>query len=152
MFDIICFQASDCKMAESADMVYININSLPRSVFSSVSSIERARVMAKRSRFVHMPLWPYDLGLARLLAEQDAVMVIGLSEIFGLPPLEMAKRISRTANMAKMVLHFGGRVRLASLAKNCLDLRNALEFASIGERLGIPAEIVLKELNAPIKE
>jgi RNase P/RNase MRP subunit p30 len=149
MFDLVRFH-SDSDSSASA-LRSIDVRSLPPSLFSSVPDVERARIMAKRVKFIHMTIWPTDVGLARLFKEQGAVMVVGVSDFLPLPPAEMAKRLARTAHMIKMVRHFGGKVRLASMARNEGELRNPLELACIGERLGLDARAVMEGLNAPLE-
>ncbi|VVC01787.1 Uncharacterised protein [uncultured archaeon] len=147
MFDLERFHINAAAQADLA-LSLIDVRALSPAVFASVPDTERARAIIKRTRFIHMPIWHPDVGLARLFKEHNAVMVIGVSDILPLPPAEMAKRLARTAHMASMVLHFGGQVRLASMARSETELRNPLELMCIGERLGIDAGIVMKGLNA----
>ncbi|VVB56539.1 Uncharacterised protein [uncultured archaeon] len=144
-FDLVRF-SPDASWEDAAARL-TDVRTLPPSVFSSVPDVERARVMMKRAKFIHMPIWQPDVGLARLFKEHGAVMVIGLADLLLLPPLEMGKRLSRTAHMAQMVRHFGGSVRLASMARNENELRNPLELACVGERLGLPPGVVMKALS-----
>ena len=121
----------------------VDVRTLPPSLFASVPDIERARAVIKRTRMIHLPIWQPDVGLARLFKEHNAVMVVGLADLLPLPPHDLGKRLARTSHMVKMVLHFGGRVRLASMARNENERRNALELACIGERLGLsPAQVM----------
>ncbi len=155
MLDLVRFSApadfGEPKAGESP-LSIIDVRSLSPSLFSSVPDVERARIMAKRAKLIHMQIWPTDVGLARLFKEQGAVMVVGVSDFLPLPPGEMARRLARTAHMIEMVRHFGGKVRLASMARNEMELRNPLELACIGERLGLDAGVVLAALQAPLHE
>jgi len=149
-YDLVRFGAEDLPGTGST-LQLINAKNLKPAVFVSVPDVERARGLIKRTHFIHMPIWQPDVGLARLFKEHSAVMVIGVSDLLALPPAEMAKRLARTAHMAKMVLHFGGKVRLASMARNENERRNSLELMCLGERLGIDARIVDEGLRTPIE-
>jgi RNase P/RNase MRP subunit p30 len=127
------------------------VRSLSPAIFASVPDTERARALIKRTHYIHMPLWQPDVGLARLFKEHDAVMVIGVCDFLPLPPHEMAKRLARTVHMARMVRHFGGVVRLASMAKDERGLRNPLELMCLGARLGLSPAVVMEGLNARLE-
>ena len=148
-YDLVRFH-SDLAVVPAGPLMLIDVRSLKPAQFASVPDVERARALIKRTRYIHMPIWYPDVGLARLFKEQGAVMVIGISDLLPLPPAEMAKRLARTAHMAAMVRHFGGEVRLASMARHETELRNPLELMCIGERLGIDARIVSEGLHAPV--
>ena len=144
LFDLVRAAPSTFFDSPNSDtLTLVDVRTLSPSQFASVPTIERARALIRRTHLIHMPIWQPDVGLARLFHEHHAVMVIGLSDLLPLPPAELAKRLAHTAHMAKMVRHFGGSVRLASLAKTPLELKNELELACIGERLGLSARLAL---------
>ena len=128
----------------------VDIRALPPSVFASCDSPEKARAMLKRARFVHMLVWWVDAGLARLMADEKCAMVIGLSDLFDGPVSERAKRLARSKKMAELVLHFGGRVRVCSLAREEREVRNPLELMCAAEEMGLNLKQAKMELGRKV--
>ncbi len=130
----------------------VEVRSLAPSVFASCDSAERVRAMLKRVRFVHMPTWWVDAGLARLLADEKCVMVVGLSDLLEGSVSERAKRLARAKKMAELVLHFGGRVRVCSMARNEREVRNGLELLCAAEEIGMNLKQAKMEMERKIVE
>ncbi len=149
--DLVRFEP---RMAETESQALplelVNSGSLPANVFASCESAERVRATLKRARFIHMPTWWVDAGLARLLADEKCVMVIGLADLLDGPISERAKRIARARKMTELVLHFGGRVRMCSLARNEREVRNALELLCEAEQLGVSLKAAKMEMERKI--
>ncbi len=128
----------------------VEVRSLSQSVFASCETPEKARAMLKRSRFVHMPVWWVDAGLARLLADEKCAMVVGLSDLLDGPVNERGKRLARAKKMAELVLHFGGRVRVCSMARHEREARNQLELMCAAEEIGLTLKQAKTEMERKI--
>lgn len=148
MQDFVRFAPAPAEKEKYFELV--DARSLPQSVFASCETPEKARAMLKRARFVHMPVWWVDAGLARLLADEKCVMVIGLSDFLDGPISERAKRIARARKMTELVLHFGGRVQVCSLARNEREVRNALELLCAAEEIGLSMKQAKMEMGRKV--
>ncbi len=131
-------------------LTLVDARKVPPSIFASVNDVEKARSMLKRARFLHMPIWWVDVGLARRMADENCTMVIGLSDFLDGPIHERAKRLARARKMAELVLHFGGRVRVASLARREEEMRNELELLCASELMGMSLKQAKMELEREV--
>lgn len=149
MQDLVRFASASAERG-SASAERVDVRSLPSGAFASADNVERARAMLKRSRFLHMPVWWVDAGLARLLADEKCAMVVGLSDLLDGPVSERGKRLARSKKMAELVLHFGGRVRVCSLARNEREVRNPLELMCAAEWIGVNLKQAKMELERKV--
>ena len=131
-------------------LLFIDARKLPPSIFASVNDVEKARSLLKRTKYLHMSVWWVDAGLARRMADEDCTMVIGISDFLDGAVHERAKRLARARKMAELVLHFGGRVRVASLARREEEMRNALELLCFADEMGIGLKAAKMELEREV--
>lgn len=151
MQDLVRFEAGSAKTQNPAlSLELVSARSLPANAFASCETAQEARALLKRARFVHMPVWWVDAGLARLMADAKCAMVIGLSDLLDGPVSERGKRLARSKKMAELVLHFGGRVRVCSLARSEREVRNPLELMCAAEEMGVSLKQAKMEMERKI--
>lgn len=135
MSDLVLFQSSPPPAEPSP--LDVDVRSAPRAFFLSVPALDSAIAHASKTRHLHFPAYQPDLGLARLIADGEGALVVSMGDFIHLRPPELAVRLAKARELVRQVLHFGGRVRIASLARSPLERRNALERAAFGVELGL---------------
>ncbi|GEM_PF-5198827 len=107
------------------------------SFFSSVITLEQARACCKRSKYLHFASYDSDVGLAKACAQAKCTLVVAVSDVLNLPPVEKGKKIARIKRFVALCRHYFAEVKLASLARNEYELRSAFEMKIVREYFGI---------------
>lgn len=115
----------------------MDIRKSPPSFFSSVPTLEQARSACKRGKYLHFQSYDSDVGLAKACAQNNCTLIIALSDVLNLPPVEKGKRIARIQRFVALSRHYFAKVKLASIARNEFEMRSAFEMKMLREYFGI---------------
>ena len=135
MFDLILFAYNE----QDANAQYCDASRAQQSFFASAKSLQAAKVAAKNVKFLHVQNFEADAALASLAAQNNCAIVIAVSDLACPAVHEMAKKIARARKTVFLALHYGAPIKLCTLARNEMELRNAHEMAAIGMLLGLDA-------------
>lgn len=146
MWDLILFEK-----APSADTIYVNAAQMNPNLFASTADSDKARVAAKRAKYLHFPAYEDDVGVIRTAKESGCTLLVAVSDFLEISPEQLGRRIGLARKFIWMSQHFGADVRLVSLAKNEWQLRDAREMTMIGVMLGFSAAQMKKQMDGEWK-
>ena len=115
----------------------IDVRKSPPNFFSSVPTLEQARAFCKRGKYLHFSAYDSDVGLVKACAQNKCALVVAVSDVLNLPPVEKAKKIARIRRFVALARHFFAEVRLVTLARNGFELRSSFEMKLLREYFGI---------------
>jgi RNase P/RNase MRP subunit p30 len=124
-------------VAASHPIKSIDVRKSPANFFSSVATLEQARSACKRSKLLHFFSYDADVGLAKACAQNKCTLIIAVSDVLNLPPVEKGKKIARIRRFSILARHYFAKVKLVTLAKNEFELRSAFEMKILSEYFGI---------------
>lgn len=116
---------------------FIDIRKAPQNYFAAARELAQARAACKRAKFLFFENYDADVGLMKACAENGCTLVVSISDLLHLPPFEKAKKIGRMRLFVFLARHYGAKVRVCSLAKNELEIRNKYEIGAIMRMLGM---------------
>ncbi|MFH1306551.1 MAG: hypothetical protein ABIH83_02760 [Candidatus Micrarchaeota archaeon] len=137
MWDFVKF-SPEKKMLDG--MEFIDVNKLPKNAFASESDAGKARGIIKRAKYFHFQNYEAEEGLVRQMKEHGCVLVIGVSDFFGVDEGEMARRVRRAGKLVEIANKYGVEIRICTLARGEMELRDEYELYWIGKLLGMEEE------------
>lgn len=137
MWDLVKFKYMG---NDSGGLELAEISKLPKDFFAQSADVQKARGIVKKAKYFYFEGYGAEEGLVKQMKENDCALVVAISDFFAVLPKEAAKRMAMAANLVKIAKHYGVKVRVCTLAKDEMEMRDIYEIYWIGRELGLSEE------------
>ncbi|MFN3909808.1 MAG: hypothetical protein ACK4J0_01065 [Candidatus Anstonellaceae archaeon] len=143
MYDIIRFKAEK-EEEKKQGLELVCLESLAKKSYSIFSDLEEAKALAKKTKFIYISSYRVDEALAKIMAQNQNIFVVAISDFFLIDLNEMKKRLGYLKVALKIIKKYNVNVRFFTLAKEKFELRNRYEILFFSKYFGFDNQYLKK--------